>query len=245
MAPTGHRVFGSKPIPRYVQLADIIRQRIAKGHWPPGTTLPSIKQLTAEFDVSRVTVREAISLLAEENLLSSQRGRGTLVIGDAAARHQLRVQTTLDDLIARYRDDRPDHITLAEGVASPTLLGVDGVPAQKYFSMRRVCTHNGEPYCLTEIYLDHRLFRRAHRRFRRELALPVLMSLRGLTISAARQTLTISTADLQAANLLGVALNTPMVDVRRVLCGPDNVVIYLAEVSYRGDCIRLEMDLKP
>lgn len=245
MTPTSHRVFGSKPIPRYVQLADIIRQRISKGYWPHGTMLPSIEQLTTEFEVSRVTVREAISLLAEEGLLSPQRGRGTFVTADAAARHQLRVQTTLDDLMARFRDDRPDHTTLAEGVASPTLLGDDGVPALKYFSMRRVCSQKGEPYCLTAIYLDHRLFRRAQRRFRRELALPVLMSLRGLTISAARQTLTISAADLQAANLLGIALNTPMVDVRRVLCDPDNVVIYLAEVSYRGDCIRLEMDLKP
>ena len=65
MTSTGRRVFGSKPTPRYVQLADIILQRIAKGHWPPGTMLPSIEQLMAEFGVS-VTVREGISLVAEE-----------------------------------------------------------------------------------------------------------------------------------------------------------------------------------
>jgi GntR family transcriptional regulator len=95
------------------------------------------------------------------------------------------------------------------------------------------------------IYVDYRVFRRAPSRFRRELALPVLTSLPGLQIVSARQTLTISTADIETSRLLSIALNTPMAEVRRVLCGPDRTVIYLAEVSYRGDYIHLEMDLKP
>jgi GntR family transcriptional regulator len=84
MAPTGHRVFGSKPISRYVQLADIIRQRIAKEYWPPGTTLRSIKQLPAEFEVFADRSRSHLAVGGGE-LASSQRGRGALVIGDAAA----------------------------------------------------------------------------------------------------------------------------------------------------------------
>jgi GntR family transcriptional regulator len=244
MAHTRHRVFGSQPIPRYVQLADFIRQRIVKGHWPPGTALPSLEQLMAEFSVSRVTVREAIAMLAEEGLLSPQRGRGTFVTSKGGCRHQLRVETTLDEILAIYRDDRPEHATLTEGLANPVLLEKDGVPAPKYFHMRRVHSRGGERYCVISMYIDHRVFRRAPTRFRRELVLPVLMSLRGLTIAQAQQTLTISTADLEVANLLGIAVNTPMAEVRRVLCGPDNLVIYLAEISYRGDFIRLEMDLK-
>jgi hypothetical protein len=34
MATANHRIFGATPIPRYVQLAELIRQRVAKGHWP-------------------------------------------------------------------------------------------------------------------------------------------------------------------------------------------------------------------
>ena len=66
MANANHRIFGSTPIPRYLQLAELVRQRVAKGHWPPGSLLPSIEHLMAEFDVARVTVRQAIALLAEE-----------------------------------------------------------------------------------------------------------------------------------------------------------------------------------
>jgi GntR family transcriptional regulator len=245
MANAGHRIFGSTPIPRYLQLAELVRQRVAKGHWPPGSTLPSIEHLMQEFDVARVTVRQAIALLADEGLLSPQRGRGTFVTGKPGARRQLRVETTLDDLVAMYSGDRPDHATLAEAVADPTLSDKDGIKAPKYYYLRRVHSRNGERYCVISIYIDHRVFRRAPARFRRELALPVLTSLPGLKIAGARQTLTISTADVETSRLLGIPINTPVGEVRRVMCGPDRTVIYLAEVTYRGDYIHLEMDLKP
>lgn len=245
MANASHRIFGSTPIPRYVQLAELIRQRVAKEHWPPGSTLPSIEHLMQEFDVARVTVRQAIALLADEGLLSPQRGRGTFVTGKPGARRQLRVETTLDDLVAMYSGDRPDHATLAEGVADPALTDKDGIKAPKYYYLRRVHSRNGERYCVISIYIDHRVFRRASARFRRELALPVLTSLPGLKIAGARQTLTISTADVETSRLLGIPINAPVGEVRRVMCGPDRTVIYLAEVTYRGDYIHLEMDLKP
>jgi GntR family transcriptional regulator len=245
MANASHRIFGSTPIPRYLQLAELVRQRVAKGYWPPGSTLPSIEHLMQEFDVARVTVRQAIALLAEEGLLSPQRGRGTFVTGKPGARRRLRVETTLDDLVAMYSGDRPDHATLAEGVADPVLCDKDGIKAPKYYYLRRVHSRNGERYCVISIYIDHRVFRRAPARFRRELALPVLTSLPGLKIAGARQTLTISTADVETSRLLGIPVNAPVGEVRRVMCGPDRTVIYLAEVTYRGDYIHLEMDLKP
>lgn len=245
MANAKHRIFGSTPIPRYLQLAELVRQRVIKGHWPPGSMLPSIEQLMDEFDVARVTVRQAIALLAEEGLISPQRGRGTFVTGKPDTRRHLRVETTLDDLVAMYSGDRPDHATLAEAVADPVLSDKDGIKAPKYYYLRRVHSRNGERYCVISIYIDHRVFRRAPARFRRELALPVLTSLPGLKIAGARQTLTISTADVETSRLLGIPVNAPVGEVRRVMCGPDRTVIYLAEVTYRGDYIHLEMDLKP
>ncbi len=243
--PGTHRIFGSTPIPRYVQLADLLRHRVDKGLWPPDSILPSIEQLMAEFDVARVTVRQAIALLAEEGLLSPQRGRGTFVTGKAGDRRKLRVETTLQDLITMYRGDRPHHATLAEGIAKPILFDKDGVPAPKYFHLRRVHARNGERYCLVTVYIDYRLFKRAPARFRRELALPVLASLRGLKIEAARQSLTISTSDVETARALGISVGAPVGEVRRVLCGPGKTVICLAEVTYRGDYVNVEMDLKP
>ncbi len=57
--------------------------------------------------------------------------------------------------------------------------------------------------------------------------------------------LTIGTADLEVARLLGVPVNAPVAEVRRVFRDETGRVIYLGEVTYRGDAIHVEMNLKP
>jgi GntR family transcriptional regulator len=57
--------------------------------------------------------------------------------------------------------------------------------------------------------------------------------------------MTIATAGLEVARHLGIAANAPVAEVRRVFNDAEGTVIYLAEVTYRGDFIHLEMDLKP
>src|SRR5688572_588925 len=66
--------FADSPIPRYAQLSDVMRQRIARGTWQRGHRLPPLPDLMAEFGVARVTVRQAVDLLAREGLLSPQQG---------------------------------------------------------------------------------------------------------------------------------------------------------------------------
>ncbi len=58
-----------------------------------------------------------------------------------------------------------------------------------------------------------------------------------------RQILTIATAGEDAANALNIDVSAPVAEVRRVICAPDGNVIYLGELTYRGDYIRMDMDL--
>ncbi|WP_103382812.1 GntR family transcriptional regulator [Pseudonocardia dioxanivorans] len=67
--------------PRYRQIADDLRRRIAAGEWPIGSAIPSISALQQEYDVSGLnTVRSAQKLLQEEGLLEPRQGYGTFVI---------------------------------------------------------------------------------------------------------------------------------------------------------------------
>ena len=238
-------MFDRGPIPRYVQLADIMRHRIKRGVWPRGETLPSIERLMEEFQVARVTVRQAIQLLAGEGLLSPQRGRGTFVTAEPGAERRLLVQTTLDDLVEMYRGDTPDLSNIIESRGQPILTERDGIPAPSYFHMRRVHSRDGEHYCVVSIFIDDRVFALAPERFRREVVIPLFASLPGIEIAKAYQTLNIAAADVEVAEDLGVPVNTPVAEIRRVFCAPDGTVIYLGEATYRGDYIHLEMDLKP
>jgi GntR family transcriptional regulator len=240
-----HRLFGDSPVPRYAQLADLFRGRIARGVWPPGATLPTIETLMREFDVARVTVRQAVNLLAKEGLVSPERGRGTFVRRQPARGRALRLGMTLADLAELYRHDKPQLTLIEQAAAAPRLSGADGKPAARYHFMRRVHLREGEPYCVISIYLDQRIFRMAPRRFRRETVVPVLLELPRVKIARAHQTLTIGAADVEVAEHLSIPVNTPVAEVRRVCNAPDGTVIYLGEVTYRGDYIHLEMDLEP
>ena len=126
----------------------------------------------------------------------------------------------------------------------PALDPAEGAPAPGYRYMRRVHSREGEAYCVISIYLDERIFKRAPRRFRRETVVPVLLDLK-VALARAHQTLRIGMADVETASYLGIPVNAPTAEVRRVCRARDGTVAYLGEVTYRGDYIRLEMDLKP
>ena len=63
-------------------------------------------------------------------------------------------------------------------------------------------------------------------------------------IAHAKQTLTIGTADLNVAKLLKVPLNSPVAEVR-AFKSADSTIVYLGEVTYRGDFVRIDMNLRP
>jgi GntR family transcriptional regulator len=67
--------------PAYAQLANILRHQVATGVFQPGDQLPSESQLVSTYDISPMTVRRAINLLADQGVISTAQGRGTFVRG--------------------------------------------------------------------------------------------------------------------------------------------------------------------
>ena len=66
-------------LPMYRQIADAIREKISSGEYKVGEALPTDAQLREVFSVSRVTVRQALKLLIENDELESVQGSGTYV----------------------------------------------------------------------------------------------------------------------------------------------------------------------
>ncbi|SRR6266487_2027733 len=66
--------------PVYLQLANILRDRIRSGDLVIGRPVPSLPQLMAEYEISRGTAARAVRLLVEEKLVRIVPGRGAYVI---------------------------------------------------------------------------------------------------------------------------------------------------------------------
>ncbi len=65
--------------PIYAQAARVIKLRILKGDYPPGGTVPSVRDLAQEAAVNPNTMQRALSLLESEGLLTTQRTAGRRV----------------------------------------------------------------------------------------------------------------------------------------------------------------------
>lgn len=83
------RVDANDPRPAYLQVADDLRTKIEDGRLAPGTKLPSLRDLAAEYDIAPMTAQNALRLLREQHLVATHRGRGTFVgaqdVAEAAA----------------------------------------------------------------------------------------------------------------------------------------------------------------
>jgi DNA-binding transcriptional MocR family regulator len=69
----------AKKVPLYVQIAQLVRQRIYQGEWGAGDTLPAEIALRGHYGVSLETVRSALSMLREEGLIVTEHGAGSRV----------------------------------------------------------------------------------------------------------------------------------------------------------------------
>ncbi|GIH77680.1 GntR family transcriptional regulator [Planobispora longispora] len=97
----------------YLQIAEIIRQRIAEAALPPGHTVPSEADIRNEFGVARTTARRAVQMLRDEGLVYTVQGEGTFVgppdKGPRQARKIPMYRQIAEDLTERIRggDLRP------------------------------------------------------------------------------------------------------------------------------------------
>jgi len=67
------------PVPRYRQIAGILRERIESGELEPDRPIPSETQIQQEFGVARETARHAVALLRDEGYVVTVPGMGTYV----------------------------------------------------------------------------------------------------------------------------------------------------------------------
>ena len=77
--PAGPRGRTPPATPRYIAIAAQVRDRIATEHWGPHTLVPSERELAEQYQVSRMTARQALSLLESEGVVYRKPPRGTFV----------------------------------------------------------------------------------------------------------------------------------------------------------------------
>lgn len=237
------KAYDRSRVPLYIQVASVLRQRIETGRWKPGQKISTLVELEKEFQVARVTVRQAVEILREEGLLNCRQGRGTFVEEKSPDRHWLKLATSWDVLNQSIRDNVLRRIKVDSPKPFPDLRTGEGRLAPGYVFLRSVQYRNGDPYGLVSLHLARDIYDRAPAEFAERTALPVLASLKGIRVRDAHQTIVIGNADPQTADYLKIALGAPTAECRLVVIDDQGVAIYVADIIYRSDVVKLHIDL--
>lgn len=146
-------------LPMYRQIANAIREKINSGEYKVGEALPTEEQLRQTFSVSRVTVRQAIKLLVENEELESVQGSGTYVKA-SKVNYEINQQTsfsekwdhlnkvTHSDVIAF--EIQPATLTIAEH------LNID--EGERVYFIKRVRFIDDTPITVEETWMPLSLF---------------------------------------------------------------------------------------
>lgn len=110
--------------PRWLQIADVLREEIASGQFAPGARLPNEMALAQRFGVHRHTLRQAIARLTREGHLRVVQGLGTFVrelVLDYTLQRRTRLTENLADAGERAERRLLSHDVIAAGAWGPAL----------------------------------------------------------------------------------------------------------------------------
>ncbi|MCC2097251.1 MAG: GntR family transcriptional regulator, partial [Hyphomicrobiales bacterium] len=127
--------------PLYVQVYDILAHRISRGILPDGTYLANEYDLSREMNVSIGTIRKAVDLLTEAQLVIRQQGKGTLVSDRRwlAIREKLnRIRFGEDAAIAAWSSERLSYEKQPAGEQLAAILQIE--PADEVHRLNNLWT---------------------------------------------------------------------------------------------------------
>lgn len=222
-------------VPLHAEVAELLRRQILSGDLVAGSKLPSLKVLTEQLGVARMTIIQAMNALEDEGLIEKHSGKGTFVKAVVVPeRHTLQMRANISQIYAMV-EELEVSVTRNETVIDKTSQG------QYVRAMTRIHARSGQPFCLVDIKLDDQIYELAPERFSKEIVVSVLRDL-GVNVDKARQKVTIAYADFALAQSLGIKVNSAVFKVFREFLARDGTLIYSATLLYPGDLLELEIE---
>ncbi|MFB9994607.1 GntR family transcriptional regulator [Deinococcus oregonensis] len=256
--------------PVYVQVAQGLEQGIGAGAISRGSALPAERELAHTLGVSRVTVRQALAVLAQRGLLVRRHGSGTFVssadqpgLPDHTAQPEAAPQDTrpasghLDSrplgLLTGFSDDIRSRglipgarvLRFERGYPTPQeAMTLALSPTEGVIRLRRLRTASGEPLAIEDSTLPAALAGDLTLDAVTDASLYALLAARGLRPHRAIRHLRAVNAGAELAALLDIAPGAALIATERVSWTAEGRPIEHARAHYRGDRYDFVMELQ-
>jgi GntR family transcriptional regulator len=224
--------------PMYMQLRDLMAQRISTREWSPAAPIPNEFELAREFQVSIGTVRKALAILEDDRLIRRRQGRGTFV-NDLATDEFVNRFTHIQDSGGNRIAGRIKQAVVTRRTASSDeaeKLGLIG--GGDVYSIQRVRTHLDRPFMVEQATLPAHLLSRVSPG-QGDYRIVGLAQANGLLVHTAQETVVPALADEASAMLLNAPAGAPLLQLDRVVLLSDgrplewrHAMCYLQELCY-------------
>ena len=226
--------------PRYAEILTVLRDEIAAGAFPVGSSLPSEADLCARFAVSRFTIREALRRLQSDGMVERVQGAGSKVVRDAPAGVFVQRYQSVSEL-TQYAESTHfsllsvSEIELSEDVASQ-IGGARGETWCFFRALRRVDASSDEVIAMIESYIPARFAAIASAA--ETIDGPIYAALAeaaGEPIISAEQEMQALPAPYHVAQALGVRAGAPVLRIMRRYAAASGTLIASFNWHHGGD----------
>ena len=227
-------------IPLYHQLKELVTEKIESGEWEPGRQLPTEKELSTEFGVSRATVRQAMQLLEQMGLIERFQGRGTFVGRPKVANNLMMMFSPMRGMSGANALPRLDveYFTTVRppaSIASKLDLGSDALA----YEIKRIVVVDDEPLLLIHSWLSQTRFPGFQEHFGAEGTVRgALISHYGIDRVFQRKEVEVTILDEEEARTLGVRPGAPALLITYITRLPTGEPLEYRRLVVRGDRCR-------
>lgn len=234
-------------LPIYQQIRNKIQDWIVSKEYGLGDQIPSETELGKYFNVTRMTVRQAIALLIQEGLLNRKRGSGTFVTTDPAliSRFSLDFTGFMDELFYQVSKSKTVSAHI-EVIKTPNIVKEKlKTEEEEVVKIERVRTFNGQIFAFTINYLPKNIGLRIDEKMLYEKALLKILEMDiGIEFDEAFQTIQASFSDQYISEKLETPSGSPILFVERIMYDKKKKPFELVQTSYRGDLYKYVVRLK-
>lgn len=221
-------------IPFHQQLYRYIKGCIEDGTYRENEVIPSEKEMQEQYDISRITVRRAISDLEHDGYLRKRRGLGTIVEHIKTEKPLSAFTSFSGD--AKVKGDKPGSIILACKTIEASMKVSERLqiePGESVTFLKRLRLLNGKIIALNETYITMRLgIDIGIDDFDATTSLYEFLEENGISLGSADETLEVKIATSELKKDLFLEEIQPIVYKERITYDTDNKPVEFSENSY-------------
>lgn len=226
----------NSPVPLYHQLKVELVKMIEK-EYLPGDCIPTEPELEKMFGVSRVTVRQAVAALVQEDILYKQQGRGTYVQLPRITHYLSGIISWTNQIRQRGLEPKTIFQEITRIYPSKSLQQLMRIgPKEPLIRISRVRYAGEEPMCIMENYLlEKKVPDLLENNPSFESLYQLLQEEYGIVIRKAQETVQARQASQEEAKKLKIKTGLPVLYVRRISALEDDEIFEVVSVTSRAD----------